>query len=397
MNATRRVWRATLLLMIGCLTLGSCEGDPGRDATPGPPEPEDVVDALAPELDSGEEVDTPEPPAPPEPVVTPLLESARISSQPGSPNFHRVSAPFFLDATPYASVRLQVELGTTCYPFTSWRREDIPEGHRWPSHCDAFDRNFEILLRQVDAPEDQPLFEVERAITPFGGPMSLEVDITDLANARPGAWELIVHISTWSDGGGQVTGSDGGWNIDAGLHVAVGPPPRPVLDVLPLHNGNLTRDEPRALVRWTNPEEVRSVRLEYRTTGHGGGADPGNCLGPAEEFCRRFHALYVDGRALATLRPWREDCEALCTLLPFPGQPGSSYCAENPTGAIPSVRAPRANWCPGDVTPPFVWEDEVLALPGERSVEVEISHIAPGGSWRTSLLVYLYGEAPLRP
>lgn len=381
----RLPWPAAALFV-----LAACASD---DANPVPPSGNDpdINDA------SGNDSTPVEPSSPvDETTTTPsevsVIEGARISSQPDDPNFHRVRGTLQL-AGSYADARLRIELGTTCYPFEGWRDLEIPEGHRWPSSCDAYDRNFEILMRQVNAPEDQPLFEVERAITPFGGPMTLDVDITDLANARPGEWELIVHISTWSDGAGQVSGSNGGWDIDAFLQTLPGAPPRPILDVVPLFDGQLTHEHPGIGVSWTTDEAVRSARVEVRTTGHGGASDPSvTCIGPAEEFCRRWHSGRLDGQLVFQEQPWRDDCATLCTRRPLPGGGDQQYCAENPCGAIRSVEAPRANWCPGAVTPPIVLEHEALATPGERELTWEVGRVYPGGSWRTNVMLYLYGE-----
>jgi hypothetical protein len=73
---------------------------------------------------------------------------------------------------------------------------------------------------------------------------------------------------------------------------------------------------------------------------------------------------------------------------------GSSfeYCAENPTGAMGSVRAPRANWCPGALTPPFTWDVPGFTRPGAHSYYFEIPDAHPEGVWRLSAAVYLFGD-----
>ncbi|TVR03348.1 MAG: hypothetical protein EA398_05040 [Deltaproteobacteria bacterium] len=385
---------ARLSLLLALLLLAACGSDDDARSSEGPPSSSDPGPSSVPAQETSSPSSEDSSTTPVDEI--PLLTDARITSRPDDPNFHRVRAPLDLAGGPFADARLRIELGTTCYPFTGWNELHFPPGHNWPESCDAFDRNFEILLRQIDAPEDQPLFEVERAITPFGGPMTLDVDITDLANARPGDWELIVHISTWSDRDGQVTGADGGWNIDAFATLVPGEAPRPVLDAIPLFNGNLTHEEPLLEAEWTVDDAVESARLELRTTGHGGASDPSrDCIGPAEEFCRRFHSLRIDGATLTIRQPWRDDCDTLCTLRDFPfGAGDQQYCAENPCGALGSVRAPRANWCPGDVSPPLVLDDARLHAPGTRTFTMEVEDIFPGGSWRTSAVLYTYGTRP---
>jgi hypothetical protein len=68
-----------------------------------------------------------------------------------------------------------------------------------------------------------------------------------------------------------------------------------------------------------------------------------------------------------------------------------AYCLENPCGAMASVRAPRANWCPGSVTPPFNVEAAALASPGDHTFGFTVSHVTMGGTWRISA-VYLAFE-----
>jgi hypothetical protein len=101
---------------------------------------------------------------------------------------------------------------------------------------------------------------------------------------------------------------------------------------------------------------------------------------------------------IASLEPRRTDCQSLCTLAHFTppaGGGGFDYCAENPCGAIASVRAPRANWCPGSLTPPQVWDDlPAFSEPGAHSISVDVVGIAAGGSWLLSATYYGYGAAP---
>jgi len=312
------------------------------------------------------------------------FDGIRIHSR-GEVNVRRVDAEVDLGPGPFAEVRLHVALGTTCYPFESWSRP--PEGHRWPEDCDAFDRNFEILLDPAVAEGDPPGIELERAITPFGGPMTLDIDMTDVANARPGVRRLRAVIGTWSDPSGQVTGADGGWDLSAWIAVTPGPPPRRVLAVEPLFDWSHGRLDGPAEHPFTLPEGTARAVIAYRVTGHGGGDPDAACIGPAEEFCRREHRILLDGELWFALEPWRDDCHTLCTLTPASF---GSYCAENPTGLPASVRAPRANWCPGSVTPPFELTLPSFLAPGPHTFAYGIP-AQGGGSWRVSAALYAYG------
>lgn len=330
-------------------------------------------------------------PAPRAPFSVRVLDDARISSRGDAPNFQNVRGVVDFGPGPFAKVTLRAQLKTTCFPFSAW--EEPPPGENWPASCDAFDRNFEISL-EPEASASEPAIEVVRSITPFGGPQTLELDITDLANARPGLQTILVHITTFSDGAGIVSGSDGGWNIDVDVDIEDGDAPRTVLAVVPIMNGNITVGASEQIFPFRLPEGTSASRLEVRTTGHGGPNTDDGCIGPAEEFCRRQHAYRVDAIDLGTFEPYLESCEENCTLAhEGPANGGFDYCLENPTGNIGSVRAPRANWCPGAVTPPFVYDDVLDGLGGgPHELSMIVSRVAEGGIWRSSAVIYAYGD-----
>jgi hypothetical protein len=334
--------------------------------------------------------------APPGPSTLTAFSDARVGSDPDGENFQRVEAPLVIPTGSYASATLRVALDTTCFPFAKWRDDPPPAGQNWPVSCDAFDRNFELALDLPTKASEPPGLELVRAITPFGGPLAFEVDVTDVINARQGERRLSAHIATWSDAEGQVSGSRGGWNLSAAIDLVPGDPPRPVLAALPLYYDSQTVPElPES--RFTLPDGTQRAELAYRVTGHGGATSSSCGRNPAEEFCRRAHALYADGEVLADLEPWRDDCADLCTEREQPEIPGLlrafTYCAENPCGALASVRAPRANWCPGSVTPPFVLESARWNTPGEHQLRWNIADVAEGGSWRVSATIFAYGAA----
>ncbi|MFN7135759.1 MAG: peptide-N-glycosidase F-related protein, partial [Myxococcales bacterium] len=284
-------------------------------------------------------------------------------------------------------------LASTCFPFDSWQANPPPPGHNWPADCDAYDRNFEFVLDPAASASERPGIELVRAITPFGGPMRFEVDVTDLANGLPGKHRLQAYIATWPDPAGRVSGARGGWNVSARLEVKHGEPPRRVLAVVPLFDGVQTTAGSPGPVSFTVPEGVARSRLEYRATGHGGGSADADCIGHADEFCKRVHTLRVDGEVFETVTPWRNDCKDLCTLETHTWPSGGTmqYCRENPCGAIASVRAPRANWCPGSVTPPLARGVPALTIAGAHTFAWDVAKIADGGSWRISAHWIAYG------
>lgn len=325
------------------------------------------------------------------PFTQVAFDDVRITSEQGQPNFQNVRAEVDFGTTKVAKATMIVDLGTTCFPFAKWASNPPPQGQNWPADCDAFDRNFEFTLDDPNDASEPPAIELVRAITPFGGPLHLEIDVTDVVNARPGKHRLRSYIATWSDGAGRVSGSRGGWNVSARFVLEPGTPPRNVLAVVPLYNGSMSAAELAAPIAFDIPAGTAAAHVEYRTTGHGGGDDD-TCLGPAEEFCRRTHTFSVDGTAVKRWDPVRLDCKNLCTLTPLNDAGTQQYCKENPCGDIGSVRASRANWCPGSMTPPVVLETPTLLTAGRHTASWTISKVASGGSWRTSAVLFAYGD-----
>jgi hypothetical protein len=342
----------------------------------------------------GDDTDAGDARAPEEPRVVSAFDHVHISSVESAEHFqHAVSEVDFGESS-LERATLTVSLDSPCFPFDNWTPETIPEGHNFPTLCDGFDRTF---LLSLDDPSDPaagpPGLELVRAITPFGGPLAFDVDITDVANGRHGVHELHVDIQTWGDSTGMVSGAEGEWIVSGRIVLEPGPAPRSVLAVLPLVFENQTEAAPPPL-SFSVPEGTASARLEYRTTGHGGAMvpDDANCIGPAEEFCQRTHSLSLDGAPLAEFVPWRDDCAELCTPSSYrsPTIALGAYCAENPTGLPASVRAPRANWCPGSVTPPYVLENPELAVPGDHELGILLDTLAEGGLWVSSVLYFAY-------
>jgi len=321
-----------------------------------------------------------------------LFDHARISSDSSAPNFQQLETDVDFGAGPYQSVTLSADLGSTCFPFSNWSENPPPAGQNYPADCDAFDRNFEFSL---DDPEGDasstPGLELVRAITPFGGPEHLEHDLTAVANGSPSAHRLRVRINTYPDPAGKISGSNGGWDLSAKLTLVTGAAPRRPLAVIPLFYGDITTTDALA-AEFDAPAGTRSAYVEYRTTGHGQAAgDPISCRGPAEEFCQRTHTIQLDGREIETLKPWRT-CTDLCTLVTAEGDAGFSYCQQNPCGDIDSVRAPRANWCPGSETPAIIFDDSELATPGHHELSVQLSDVASGGSVHVSLTYFAFAD-----
>lgn len=328
----------------------------------------------------------------PNATVVNVLDRVRINSRSELGNFQSVSGPIDFAGGPYSDVRLLLSLDTTCFPFERWKDDPPPAGQNWPAQCDAFDRLFEVMLDPRETPTAKPGIELVRAVTPFGGPLQFEADITDVANGLPGAHKLGARIDTWPDQMGQVTGSSGGWFVSVKVVLKKGPAPRDVLAVVPLFH-DFQKTAASAANTFDVPAGATKTRIEYRATGHT--AEPGpmgaGCIGPPEEFCQRMHTFTVDDQPAGSFSAWRSSCNAVCTLVTLPGPNGRllNYCRENPCGAVGSVRAPRANWCPGSVTPPQLIEPANLPA-GPHTFKWTFSGIETGGHWRVSAVMFAY-------
>jgi hypothetical protein len=325
-----------------------------------------------------------------EPTRLAVLEQARIVSDQAADNFQRASAGVDFGSEPVRRAALRVTLESPCFPFAKWADPGVPSGQRWPAACDAFDRTLSVTL---DEPEPgtagPPAIELLHAVTPFGGPLTVEADVTDVVNGLPGQHQLSVHIDTFSDADGLVSGSQGEWIASAELALFPGEAPRHVLAVVPLIFEAQTEPDP-APVSFEVPPGAGNARIEYRVTGHGQAVSP-DCFGPAEEFCQRTHELRLDGALLTELLPWRDDCSELCTLTSNDSGFGPrSYCAENPCGDPNSVRAPRANWCPGSASPPFILDSTSLTRAGTHELSRSIPALAPGGIWAVSATYFAF-------
>jgi hypothetical protein len=366
--------RNSSLVAVVLLALGGCASEPLN--TPG-------------EAGIGGDAATGEQPTVADPVHVTVFDRVVISSNTEADHFQQATADVDFGSVSVASATLHVELTSPCFPFSNWLEQGVPPGERWPARCDAFDRGLSVTLDDAEPGEAPPGLELLRAVTPFGGPLQLDVDVTDVVNGLPGQHRVRLGIDTWSDAEGLVSGSNGEWQASVVFELTYGAAPRQVLAVLPLVLESQTQADAEAL-ELDIPEGVGSARLDYRVTGHGAITDF-DCLGPAEEFCERTHELRLDGELLEELSPWRNDCAQLCTLTNNDVSAGpASYCAENPCGAPSSVRAPRANWCPGSLTPPFAIENALLTEPGTHQLTRSIAGLREGGQWRVAATYFAF-------
>lgn len=130
------------------------------------------------------------------------------------------------------------------------------------------------------------------------------------------------------------------------------------------------RIQPRHFTRDT----LKSARLRYISTGHGG-------WGEGDEFVPKTNTILIDGKPAFTHTPWRQDCGCYRDLNPVSG---------NFWNGLSSSDFSRSGWCPGTATQPVYfdlspWADGrehtlTVAIPQGKPVEGMFSHWAVSGA-----------------
>jgi len=85
------------------------------------------------------------------------------------------------------------------------------------------------------------------------------------------------------------------------------------------------------------PENINNPKLLYTTTGHGG-------WGNGDEFNPKLNQIFIDGKQIFKVVPWRTDCATYRFCNPASG---------NFSNGISSSDLSRSNWCPATLTPPY--------------------------------------------
>lgn len=112
-------------------------------------------------------------------------------------------------------------------------------------------------------------------------------------------------------------------------------------------------------------KEVKNAKLRYITTGHGG-------WGNGDEFVPKKNSIFLDGQAVYSITPWRQDCGSYRLYNPASG---------NAPNGLTSSDYSRSNWCPGTVTNPYFIDLGTLKA-GIHTIRVQIPQGEPeGGSF----------------
>lgn len=211
-------------------------------------------------------------------------------------------------------------------------------------------------------------FELARYITPYGINLDLGPNGTtwwfDVSDYEP-----LLHGPVYLEAGNNQE------LLDMKFHFIKGTPPRQVLRVQNVYDGNWSFDAIARGVQAT-PRRMKldaraaAFRLKARTTGHGFGG-PTNCA----EFCNRQHSLWVDSVKRFSWWLWNE-----CAFNPVQPQ-GGTWVYD------------RAGWCPGDAVKDYNYEVSPYVQPGREATfdyEIDTNGEAAEGNWvlRTQLISY---------
>jgi hypothetical protein len=108
-------------------------------------------------------------------------------------------------------------------------------------------------------------------------------------------------------------------------------------------------------VTFTATTDIKSARLRYITTGHGGWEN-------GDEFNPKLNTISIDENKVLDYYPWRQDCGSYREFNPASG---------NFDTGLSSSDLSRSNWCPSTVTPP-IWIPLGDIKKGTHTIEVKI-------------------------
>jgi len=103
-------------------------------------------------------------------------------------------------------------------------------------------------------------------------------------------------------------------------------------------------------------DNVKDLELLFTTTGHGGWRS-------GDEFVQKLNQVYIDGKKVFNVVPWRTDCATYRMSNPASG---------NFSQGLSSSDLSRSNWCPGTLTPPYIIPLEGLSI-GKHTIKVVIN------------------------
>ncbi len=310
------------------------------------------------------------------PHETPLFEGIGVCFAPDS--FATVTAP---DAHGVARRDRGRELERTLeLPRPSARRLTLhvvcdPVAKSEREVWDRFDRAGNVRLVVPGAPD----LELGRFMTAYGGHCAFDFDVTPYAPLLRGRVTVRAFIDTWSAPA---------WTLSATLREEASAPldttawAAPVYFAPSFDAEHMPRGDSAIVVV---PRGMRRVVLRFVSTGHcTDGTD-------ADEFISKANVIRVDGRVVARVHPWRDDCRQYRDRNP--------YCTRWADGSW-SCDYSRSGWCPGTEVAPLEFDLTDALTPGRHTVSFAIEDMRPRdaqgnyGYWRVSAALVGWDHAP---
>lgn len=281
---------------------------------------------------------------------------------------------------------------------------DVSKGERDFPSGSAVQGRF-MGIRATD--DYKPAVELMRFMTPFGvGYYSHDQN----AHRKPVyipkweeevAWESNIshllelvdntfYVGVWIDSWTQE-----GYKVDLSLHYSNRPNKvvhvKPLVNTISYVNGQRLPDffaETQLQHSFFFDKKVKNVKLYYITTGHGGHSG-------GDEFVRIKNTIWVNGRQVLDLEPWRDDCASFRRFNPTSGVwlkkdsasyidfESGKYRVKEIEERIASSDLSRSNWCPGSAVEPVVIDlgdletgqhDLKIAIAATRAEEDKLNH-----------------------
>ncbi|WP_186757446.1 peptide-N-glycosidase F-related protein [Echinicola salinicaeni] len=183
-------------------------------------------------------------------------------------------------------------------------------------------------------------FEIGRMLTPYGGAFGKDwefdwqVDVTDFSLLLRDSVEIEYKHT------GYEPNNDRGWKVTLAFDIIKGQPVREPVSITKVYQGAYKYgDKENPIEEALKPVSIKKTgdaemaRIRIIQTGHGMDR-PDGC----GEFCNKFRDFLLDGKLVASRQIWKA-----CGSNPLYPQAGTWIFD-------------RANWCPGDLIQPDIYE-----------------------------------------
>ncbi|MBD8487810.1 peptide-N-glycosidase [Echinicola sp. CAU 1574] len=225
--------------------------------------------------------------------------------------------------------------------------------------CADWDYVDHITLKRIGGKDGEMMdYEIGRMLTPYGGAFGEDwefdwaVDVTDFSLLLRDSVEIEYKHT------GYEPNNDRGWKVTVAFDMIKGQPAMEPISITKIYQGQYRYgDEENPIEQTLKPitvskeSETSLGRFRVIQTGHGMDR-PDGC----GEFCNKFRDFLLDGKVMASRQIWKQ-------------------CGENPL--YPQAGTwifDRANWCPGDLIQPDIYDFEFSQA--SRTVQLQMENYA---------------------